>query len=126
MDSITPYRGGHSSVEYVERDMQRNAIPRTPLATAAVTIALGQQARTPASFDKVVQPFLAKNCYGCHNEKLSSGKLNLTEYKTRASVAAGRDRWNVILKKLKGGEMPPVPLPRPNAGDLRAVTGWIE
>jgi hypothetical protein len=91
-------------------------------------IAVGQspRVRPPASFDSAVEPFLATTCYGCHNQKLSSGGLDLTQFKTRASIAADPDRWELILKRLKAGEMPPQPMPRPNEADLRAATTWIE
>jgi hypothetical protein len=105
---------GHSSRPAAP---SQNAAPSHPQATAT---------GTPANFDSAVQPFLAKNCYGCHNEKLSSGQLNLTQYKTRTAIAADPDRWELILKRLKAGEMPPQPMPRPNEAELRTVTTWIE
>ena len=96
-------------------------------------IAVGQSARPqPAaakptvSFESAVEPFLAKNCYGCHNEKLSSGRLNLTQFKTKAAMDADPDRWELVLKRLKAGEMPPQPMPRPNEAELHTVTTWIE
>lgn len=105
--------------------MRHNTISRILFAAVATVVASGQS-RPSATFDKAVQPFLATHCYGCHNEKLSSGKLNLTQYKTRASIVADRDRWDLVLKKIKGGEMPPQPMPRPAAAPLRAATTWIE
>lgn len=83
-------------------------------------------AATAATFESAVQPFLAKNCYTCHNPTLSSGELDLTQYKTRAALAADADRWELILKRLAAGEMPPQPQPRPNAAELHTATVWIE
>src|SRR5205085_5142081 len=37
-----------------------------------------------------------------------------------------RDRWELVLKKMKAGDMPPQPLPRPADAELRAATTWIE
>jgi len=93
---------------------------------AALGILSGQSPR-PASpgksdaapFQTAVQPLLQAHCYGCHNSKLSSGQLDLTAFKTAASVAANRDRWELVLKRLKGGEMPPPPLPRPAEPGIR-------
>ena len=82
--------------------------------------------KTTPSFDSAVQPFIANNCYGCHNGSSASGKLNLVPLKTAASVALHRDRWEVVLKRLQAGEMPPAPLPRPNSAELNAATTWIE
>ena len=80
-----------------------------PLLAVLHVAAFGQSPR--GRFDSAVLPFLSKNCNGCHNEKVSSGTLNLVQYKTPDSVAVNRDRWELVLKRLKAGEMPPPPLP---------------
>lgn len=85
-----------------------------------------EDAQNAAAFYKSVQPFLSKNCYLCHNSKLSSGNLNLEAYKTPASIIQDRDRWERVLEKLRAGEMPPKGAPRPNEAELKAVIGWIE
>ena len=43
-------------------------------------------AAAPDFFQKSIQPFLAKNCLGCHSSKLKVGGLDLESYKTSASV----------------------------------------
>src|SRR6187402_1526690 len=97
-----------------------------PLLLPCLLMMASFGAAAQSSFDRAVLPFLTKNCNGCHNEKLSSGSLNLAQFKTAASVAPNRERWELLLKRLKAGEMPPPPMPRPNSVELRAVTGWIE
>ena len=77
-------------------------------------------------FVSSVQPFFAKNCYACHNLKLSSGGLNLEAYTSALLLSQDRDEAEKILKKLAAGEMPPKGLPRPNAEQLKLVTNWIE
>ena len=123
----------------------RNALVPLLLIALGTLVAVGQSSRTvapsqsagqsrtqatapehSANLDAAVLPFLAENCYTCHNQKLSSGKLDLTQYKTRASIAADPDRWEMVLKRLKAGEMPPQPMPRPNEAELHAATRWIE
>ena len=73
----------------------------------------------------VLQPFLAKSCFGCHNAKLSSGGLNLLPLAEAKSVAEDRDRWEQILEKVHTGQMPPPGMPRPDAQTLKTVTDWI-
>jgi mono/diheme cytochrome c family protein len=85
-----------------------------------------RRAQDRADFEKTIQPFLADNCYACHNEKRKSGELNLTAYKTAADLAQHREQWETILLKLKTGEMPPKGAPRPDAAELKAVVSWIE
>jgi hypothetical protein len=73
-----------------------------------------------------VQPFLAENCYACHNAKRSSGSLNLEQFKTAADIAEHRETWEHVVQKLQTGEMPPKGAPRPEAAEVKAVIGWIE
>ena len=77
-------------------------------------------------YDKAVQPFLAKNCYMCHNAKSSAGDLNLEQYKTAGALGQDRERWEKLLGKIKAGEMPPPGLPRPDAAELKSVIAWIQ
>src|SRR5271165_7156015 len=86
-----------------------------PLASFAAT-----------NFENAVQPFLAKNCYACHSAKVLTSGLNLEAFTTADSVAQNRERWETILAKLSSGQMPPKGMPRPDAAELKAVTGWIQ
>ncbi len=78
------------------------------------------------SFQTTVQPFLAKNCYGCHSAKAKVAGLNLQAYSGATSLAENREMWETVLRRLKAGEMPPKPLPRPNPQELHIVTNWME
>lgn len=85
-------------------------------------------APTPAqaSFDRTVQPFLAKNCLSCHSSKARVAGLDLEAYKTVDSVAQANPEWVKILQKIRSGEMPPKGLPRPDAAQIAAVAKWID
>src|SRR5581483_11649703 len=85
-----------------------------------------QQSPGETGFEKTVLPFLAENCLACHNGKRASGGLNLEQYKTAASVAQDRDRWGIVLTKLRTGEMPPKGMPRPDEAQLKLVISWLE
>ncbi|MEW6126243.1 MAG: DUF1592 domain-containing protein [Acidobacteriota bacterium] len=84
-----------------------------------------QKTASAITFDKTIQPFLAANCYACHNAKVKSGGLNLEAYKTRQSVAQNRASWEPIAEKLRTGEMPPQGVPRPNKVEVEKVVNWI-
>jgi Protein of unknown function (DUF1592)/Protein of unknown function (DUF1588)/Protein of unknown function (DUF1587)/Protein of unknown function (DUF1585)/Protein of unknown function (DUF1595)/Cytochrome C oxidase, cbb3-type, subunit III len=75
------------------------------------------------TFQTAIQPFVAKNCVGCHNDKLQSGGLNL---KAAADVASKRDEWEHVVEKLKAGEMPPKGMPKPSEEQVASVTKWLE
>jgi mono/diheme cytochrome c family protein len=77
------------------------------------------------SFEKVVQPFFANHCLGCHSEDLQTANLNLEAFKSTASLTRERATMKLILDKLKAGEMPPPKLPRPKPEEISAVVDWL-
>ncbi len=85
---------------------------------------------TPAStgqpFQTVLVTMMAKNCYGCHNAKLSSGGLNLKALADPQSLSDQREKWEAVLRKLQAGEMPPKGMPRPSIDTVKTVTQWIQ
>ncbi len=85
-----------------------------------------QQAQRDADFEKFVRPFMAENCYGCHNADMRTGGLNLEAHTTVASVIQDRRKWEEIAKKIRSGEMPPKGMPRPKEAEAQAVVQWIE
>ncbi|MGO9256642.1 MAG: DUF1592 domain-containing protein [Bryobacteraceae bacterium] len=76
------------------------------------------------SFEKTVQPVLAKTCAPCHNAQLASGGLDIAPFTKPASVAGQRADWEAILDKLRAGEMPPAGVPRPP--ELDAAIAYIQ
>jgi len=65
------------------------------------------------SFDKTVAPVLKNTCSPCHNPTLSSGGVNLAPFSNPASLTENREGWEIILRKVRAGEMPPPGIPRP-------------
>jgi hypothetical protein len=80
----------------------------------------------PADFDSAVKPVLSKTCAMCHNEKLSSGGLNVKLLLSPDSIATYRDGWETILDKLRAGEMPPKGIPRPPEPQMQALIHYVE
>lgn len=76
------------------------------------------------SFEKTVQPVLSKTCTPCHNSQLSSGGLDIAPFTKPGSVTEQREGWQVILDKLRAGDMPPVGVPRPP--QLDAAIAFIQ
>src|ERR1700678_4318896 len=93
--------------------------------SAAVMAAAAPAHTDQAGFQSSVQPFIAKTCFGCHSAKIQSAGLNLERYTSADSVALDRPHWELILEKLRSGQMPPPGIPRPAASELTAVTKWI-
>jgi hypothetical protein len=99
---------------------QSPAAKTTPAPKAAATVA----ANDP--FKKVVQPFLAAKCYGCHSGDVPMAGLNLAAYTSEASAEQKPEVWEKVLAKLNAGKMPPPGQPVPSKAEVAPVTGWIE
>jgi mono/diheme cytochrome c family protein len=80
----------------------------------------------PSTFDAVVRPFVAENCATCHNATKRKGGLDLESYETREAMLRDADRWEEVVRKLRGGQMPPEDEPRPDPQELKEVVAWVE
>jgi hypothetical protein len=110
---------------------------RLQISTFAITLSvIGWLTAVPARqaqvqsegdvFVRTVRPFLARNCYPCHNQNLKSGGLNLEAFQASSSITDNRERFERLVSKLKAGEMPPKGMPRPNPTELKNVVASIE
>lgn len=101
----------------------------SPAGRAAQATRHGRQ-RPPATpvagFETIVKPFLAEHCYGCHGNKGEPEKgLNLQSFQSVASLIAHRDKWDEVVVKLRGSEMPPIEEEQPPEERRQAVATWI-
>jgi hypothetical protein len=74
----------------------------------------------PPEFRQTVQPFLAKNCITCHNEKLETGGLSLEKYRSDPAL------WAKVGDKIATGRMPPPGAPQPSKAEAAAVVNLLE
>ena len=91
--------------------------------------AQSRQTRPPVQTDDAqaaeVQAVLNRYCVGCHNQRtltanLAFDTLDVAHPGTRPAT------WEKVVKKLRGGTMPPGGRPRPDADTYAAVAGWLE
>jgi hypothetical protein len=80
---------------------------------AFVAAATCLHAADAPSFEKTVAPVLTKTCAPCHNPNFSSGGVNLAPFNNPATLTSNREGWDVILRKISAGEMPPKGVPVP-------------
>lgn len=83
-------------------------------------------AAADSSFQSAVVPFLTTHCVGCHNPKNKNGNLDLARLREPAQGLAERDAWEAVAARLKRGEMPPHPIPKPPGARSAAVIEWAE
>jgi|SRR5579871_786392 len=79
-------------------------------------------AQAPALTD---QQFLAKNCQGCHNDRLKTGGLSL-EHADPAQVSSKPETWEKVVRKLRAGMMPPAGAPRPARTEIDSFVAHVE
>jgi hypothetical protein len=103
------------------------------LVVWAVTMLAAQQRAKPSpspttsdGFEQVVKPFLAENCFTCHGNEKHKRDLNFEAIATSAqTLLDDHDRWETVVQKLRGREMPPDDEPQPAEHQRQAVAGWI-
>src|SRR5689334_12153600 len=80
--------------------------------------------KTPedSAFKASVQPFLLKNCVGCHNAKMASSGLNLEKMADPGESRTHPEIWIRVFDRVSKSEMPPPGMPRPSQADVAAVT----
>jgi len=106
----------------------------TPKATPALDTPPAQNVAsnvTPdaldARFQTTVRPFLQTYCYECHTGEKPAAGLNLASYTTEESASKDFRRWNLLLRRLQRGEMPPADAgEHPTAAQMKPVMTWVE
>jgi len=103
-------------------------IPLAVLLTALVATPIGhaQQAPAPATFNHDVRPILDEVCSRCHNEKKANAGLNLGAFMDPTTIATKRDAWELIVDKLKAGDMPPADEEPLSAQERGAMVSALE
>ena len=94
------------------------------VSTLGVAI-FGLLSAADSPFEKKVQPVLSKTCAPCHNDRTSSGGLNVAPFLDPKSITQQRDGWERIIQKMRTGEMPPRGIPRP-AAQIDELTKFVQ
>jgi hypothetical protein len=101
-------------------------LPLLVLVAAATAPQARESAASAEVFESTIQPFIAENCYGCHNATKKKGDLNLKVYDTFTSVADDTNLWEKVLLKVRSGEMPPEEDLRPLAEEVATLVEWLD
>jgi mono/diheme cytochrome c family protein len=87
----------------------------------------GRSSPPADAFATSVKPFLQTYCYGCHSGNQPAAGFDLTSYPTQVSVVGDQRHWNLVLTRLKAGEMPPAQSrQQPTPAERQAIVDWIE
>lgn len=80
------------------------------------------QAASPAPPGRAL---VDRYCVTCHNQRAKTAGLTLDLFDP-ADAPAHPDVWEKVIRKLRGGMMPPVGMPRPDAATLDAFVRGLE
>jgi Protein of unknown function (DUF1588)/Protein of unknown function (DUF1592)/Protein of unknown function (DUF1585)/Planctomycete cytochrome C len=87
---------------------------------------------TPAHADEAVDAnrvhttavaFLRKHCLKCHGAEMPEGSLRLDDM--TGNFTTEGSRWNLVLDKVRSGEMPPEDTKQPTEAERTLVTQWV-
>jgi mono/diheme cytochrome c family protein len=95
--------------------------------------AAGQQAAAPATTPVASAPasvavdraLVDKYCVTCHNQRAKTAGLALDTLDL-GNPAAGAEIWEKAIRKIRGGLMPPVGMPRPDKAALAGLASYLE
>jgi mono/diheme cytochrome c family protein len=103
----------------------QKAPPRAPAQVSASGAGTQPTTPVPGGFDTIVKPFLSENCFTCHGNKKQENGLNLQAFESAASLVEHVDRWEDVIGKLRGKEMPPIEEEQPPEEQRQAVATWL-
>ena len=101
------------------------ASPTQPRPAAAVTPA------APAVSVEDQKAFLTQYCVGCHSEKMKAAGLDSSRRLTMDALDPGnvdkdREKWELVVRKTRAGQMPPLGAKRPDPERFDAMIGSFE
>jgi len=104
--------------------------PRAPQAPAPVRAAAATPAAPALSADEQ-RAFLNQYCAGCHSEKMKAAGLDSARRMTidaldPANVDKDREKWELIVRKTRAGQMPPLGVKRPEPEKFDAMIASFE
>ena len=78
------------------------------------------------AFDRTVRPILTDTCAGCHNDRLLSGGLSVSDLSSPDTLITHRATWEKILRRVRAGDMPPAGVRKPAADAMDAMAAYVD
>lgn len=95
------------------------------LALTSAAVAADGAADRAKAYAERIHPLLVKTCGKCHGKEPKDNDLDLTSLVTAEALLARPKVLEDIADRLNEGDMPPKKKARPEAGEVKAVTGWL-
>jgi Protein of unknown function (DUF1592)/Protein of unknown function (DUF1588)/Protein of unknown function (DUF1587)/Protein of unknown function (DUF1585)/Protein of unknown function (DUF1595)/Planctomycete cytochrome C len=95
------------------------------VVSGLICSAVTTQAAELPSFEKQIQPLLAKYCFDCHGPKAQEGELRLDQL-SRSFDPLSAAKWRHAIDRVELNQMPPEGKPRPSADERRLLASWVD
>lgn len=77
-------------------------------------------------YKRQIEPLLAAKCQKCHGNEKAEGDFLIGRLSPSMSAGQDRDRWTVVLTRVKAGEMPPQDADPLSKAESESLAHWIE
>jgi hypothetical protein len=95
------------------------------MPSALVVLALLAVDATASSYERDVQPLLARYCFECHGEGSARGDVALDKHASAEARRQDRGLWGRVWENVRNDLMPPAGQPRPGPAERAAIGDWI-
>jgi len=96
-----------------------------PFLLTAVSVALLAPARAQQPSPSPARKLIDRYCVTCHNQRARTADLLLDKMDVD-QTASHPEVWEKVIRKLRGGMMPPVGMPRPATAALDGFLSYLE
>src|SRR5438105_1274793 len=106
--------------------MRKRLVSRTLfIIVAASSLAFLPLAHTQQQPPSQPRKLLDQYCVTCHNQRARTADLLLDKMDVD-HTAANPEAWEKVIRKLRGGMMPPAGMPRPDKAALDGFLSYLE
>ena len=77
------------------------------------------------STEEFARTVLDRYCGTCHNDRLKTAGFSLDAVEL-SRIGTHPEQWEQVVRKLRGGVMPPVGRPRPDEAEYDRLASWLE
>ena len=119
------------TVPFVFSALGETAGPKSALSAGAAGLSLAAQPPASPAPSSPQRALLDRSCVGCHSQRAkaagqdSARKLTLDDLDP-ARVSEHPDKWELVVRKLRAGMMPPANSRRPDKAAYDGFTTWLE
>jgi cytochrome c551/c552 len=103
--------------------LRKRSRGKTRFVLIAASLALASIAHSQPSSPQ--RALLDQYCVVCHNQRAKTAGLMLDKMDLN-HIADGAEVWEKVVRKLRGGMMPPVGMPRPDKPATEGFISWLE